>query len=528
MAFSKWSFPYPSQRMPVFARNVVATSQPLAAQAGIDAMKRGGNAVDAALATAIALTVVEPTMNGIGSDAFAIVWDGENLFALNSSGRSPRAWTRERFDRYREMPQVGWDTVTVPGAVAAWWALSERFGALPFERLFEAAIDYARHGFHVGPMTAALWQSSVPVYRSFPGFRSTFTFGGKAPSIGELVRFPDHAKTLQEIAESGGESFYRGRLADRMATYANETDGLLDVDDLAEHEAEWVDLLATDFAGHRLHEIPPNGQGLAALIALGVLERLGIDKTGADTAESLHLQIEAMKIGIAEAAAHVACPDYVKVDPRELLSHDYLQRQAERVHPDQAREHSTLLATSPDTVYLTTADATGQMVSYIQSNYLGFGSGIVVPETGIALQSRGAGFTLERGHVNEVAGGKRPFHTLIPGFVTNGATPVMSFGVMGGPMQPQGATQIMVRMFAYDQNPQAAADAPRWQVLQNGRVGLEHGFDRDVIDALQARGHDVMLGVPGEIMGGAQLIYRLEDGYCAASDPRKEGQAVGF
>lgn len=514
--------------MPVFAQNVVATSQPLAAQAGVAIMRQGGNAVDAAIATAIALTVVEPVMNGIGSDAFAIVWDGDTLSGLNSSGRSPRAWSREHFDRFQTMPAFGWDSVTVPGCVAAWTALSERFGVLPFEDLFEPAVDYAERGFQVGPITAGLWGRSAALFQSFPDFQSTFVFDGRTPHPGELARLPDHARTLTEIAQSRGESFYRGKLARRIAQHADDTGGSLDAEDLAAHQPEWVDLIGLDFAGHRLHEIPPNGQGLAALIALGVLQRTPILDTEVDSADSLHLQIESMKIGMAEAAAHVADPDYLRVDVDRLLSEAYLDSHARDVRMDTAQAHASALPTSPDTVYLTAADARGRMISYIQSNYLGFGSGIVVPGTGIALQNRAAGFTLERGHVNEVAGGKRPFHTIIPGFVTTGGKPTMSFGVMGGPMQPQGHVQMMVRVFLYGQNPQAAADAPRWQVMQNGAVVVEEGFAPEVLEALKARGHKLSVVTNRESMGGAQLIYRMPNGYCAASDPRKEGQAIGF
>ena len=514
--------------MPVFAQNVVATSQPLAAQAGVMTMQRGGNAIDAAVAAAVALTVVEPTMNGIGSDAFAIVWDGKGLTGLNSSGRSPKAWLRSHFDRYETMPMFGWESVTVPGCVAAWAALSQRFGALPFEALFEPALRYAERGFLVGPLTAGLWERSVTMLQSFPGFRSTFMPDGRAPRPGERVRLLDHGRTLRTIAESNGHQFYEGELAARVGQYSEESGGLLRAEDLAAHQAEWVDLIAVDFAGHRLHEIPPNAHGLAALIALGVLERTPIAGSAVDSAESLHWQIESMKIGIAEAHAHVADPAHLRVRVDSLLADDYLEAHARNIEADRAKTHVTALPSSPDTVYLTSADAEGCMVSYIQSNYVGFGSGIVVPGTGIALQNRAAGFTLERGHPNEVAGGKRPYHTIIPGFVTRGGQPTMSFGVMGGPMQPQGHVQMMVRMFLYGQNPQAAADAPRWQVMQDGSVAVEQGHPSAVLDALRARGHELRILENKESMGGAQLIYRIEDGYCAASDPRKEGQAAGF
>ena len=313
-----------------------------------------------------------------------------------------------------------------------------------------------------------------------------------------------------------------------MARYAAQTGGLLDTDDLAAHEPEWVDPIGVHFAGHRLHEIPPNGQGLAALIALGVLQRTPIAELAVDSADSLHLQIESMKIGIAEAAAHVADPEHMRVVVDRLLSASYLESHARNIRLDAAQKHASALPTSPDTVYLTAADDEGRMISYIQSNYLGFGSGVVVPGTGIALQSRAACFTLERGHANEVAGGKRPFHTIIPGFVTAADAPTMSFGVMGGPMQPQGHVQMMVRIFLYGQNPQAAADAPRWQVMHDGTVAVERGFAPEALDALRARGHELTVVTSGESMGGAQLIYKMDGGYCAASDPRKEGQAAGF
>ena len=522
-----WTFPYPSQRVPVFARNVVATSQPLAAQAGLDAMRRGGNAIDAALASAIALTVVEPTMNGIGSDAFALVWDGQTLQGLNSSGRSPRAWTREHFDRYSEMPRQGWDCVTTPGCVAAWVELSDRFGALAFRDLFDAAIAYAESGFAVSPITAQVWNYCAEYYKSFEGFQSTFIFNGRAPRAGEVVHLPDHARSLEDIAVTQGESFYRGDLARRISQYAADSGGLLGAQDLAAHTADWVEPMGVDLGEYRLHEIPPNGQGLAALIALGVLQRTSIATSAVDSADSLHLQLEAMKIGIAEAATHIADRDSMRVEPEALLRAEVLDQHAERIELGRAKKHASLLPSSPDTVYLTAADADGRMVSYIQSNFFAFGSGIVVPGTGIALQNRGSGFSLERGHPNEVGPGKRPFHTIIPGFVTRGDQPVMSFGVMGGPMQPQGHVQVMVRVFVYDQNPQAAADAPRWQVLGDGRVALEPGFAPDVIEDLETRGHRIETANPAA-MGGAQLVYRLEDGYCAASDPRKDGQAVGF
>ena len=524
-----WSFPYASRRAPVFARNVVATSQPLATEAGIDAMRRGGNAVDAALATAITLTVVEPTMNGLGSDAFAIVWDGVALHGVNGSGRSPRAWNAERFAHLSEMPVHGWDAVTVPGAVDVWSTLSERFGALPFETLFEAAIHYAREGFQVGHITAQAWQAAVETYRGFDGFMSHFAPNGSGPGPGELVRRPEIARSLAQIAESGGEAFYRGALAQAIVANATAMGGAMSLKDLADHRTEWVTPGAQVYRNVTLHEIPPNGQGLAAQIALAILAHRDLRALPANGVESVHLQVEAMKIAIRAAFDHFADPGSMAVSPEALLDPVSIERVARTIGHNASRLPPACLPVSQDTVYLTAADADGRMVSFIQSNYRGFGSGIVVPGTGIAMQNRGNGFTLEPGHPNQVAGGKRPYHTIIPGFVTENGTPRMSFGVMGGHMQHQGHVQMVHRIFDLGENPQAASDAPRWQVLPDYTVALEDGFSDRVAAELAARGHNVVLvdaDVP--LFGGAQLIYRLDGGYCAASDHRKEGLAAGF
>jgi len=523
-----WGFPYSSQRMPVFARNVVATSQPLAAQAGLQMLVHGGNAVDAALAAAITLTVVEPTSNGVGSDAFAIVWDGKALHGLNGSGRSPRAWSAERFAGLGRMPQFGWDAVTVPGAVDAWSALSRRFGKLPFADLFEPAIRYAADGFIVSPITAKKWSLTPARYRDFPDFAKTFLPGGRAPLPGEVFRPAGLSDTLKEIAETGGESLYRGKLAERIVSFARETGGALTAKDLAEHHSEWVQPLSQSWRGNTLHELPPNGQGVAVLMALGILKQLDIESYPVDSPNSLHLQIEAMKAAFCEARRHVADPAWMTLEPSDLLDESRLREHSRTIRMDRASSPIPVLPQDGGTVYLTAADDDGMMVSYIQSNYHGFGSGIVVPGTGISLQDRGAGFTLEAGHPNCVAGGKKPFHTIIPGFVTKEGAPLMSFGVMGAHMQAQGHLQMMVRIFSYGQNPQAAADAPRWYVSEDSLLSLEPGFGPAIRDELQHRGHRLTPDAPISLFGGAQLIYRLQKGYCAASDPRKDGQAVGF
>jgi gamma-glutamyltranspeptidase/glutathione hydrolase len=526
-----FSLPYPSRRAPVLARNVVATSQPLAAQAGLGALAAGGNAVDAALSAAITLTVVEPSGNGIGSDAFAIVWDGKSLHGLNGSGRSPRTWAPERF-AMGGVPQFGWESVTVPGAVSAWVALSERFGALPFERLFESAVGYAREGFAVSPHVAFLWSLAAKRFGMNEEFGRGFLPDGRAPRAGETFRYPDQAATLERIAASRGEDFYRGQSAERIVADAQANGAALTAADLAEHSAEWVGTISSRFGpdGVELHEIPPNGQGLAALIALGILRHLPIAEVEPDSADSLHLQIEAMKLAFADAYRYVSDDASLEFGPGELLDDEYLAARAGLVRLDRACAPEFGTPARGGTVYLCAADSSGMMVSFIQSNYRGFGSGVVVPGTGISLQNRAAGFTLEEGHPNRLAGGKRPFHTIIPGFLMGSGAPLMSFGVMGGPMQPQGHLQMVLRTVLHGQNPQAACDAPRWQVMGGLEVAVEPGFSPDVLDELTSRGHRLR-EVPTEesfAFGGGQLAWRTEDGYVAGSDWRKDGQAVGY
>jgi gamma-glutamyltranspeptidase / glutathione hydrolase len=525
----RWDFNYPSRRMPVLARNVVCASQPLAAQAGLHMLARGGNAVDAAIATAIALTVVEPVMNGIGSDAFALIWDRGRLQGLNASGRAPRAWSPTRFANRRAMPAEGWDSVTVPGAVSAWVALSERHGRLPFAALFEPAIDYARAGFLVSPVIAGQWQAQLPRLADQPGFAEAFMRDGRAPRPGQLFRFPDQATTLQEIAESQGESFYRGTLAQKISAFSATCGGALDAGDLDAHRADWVEPIAQDYRGHRVHEIPPNGQGIAALMALGILGHFDLASLAADSCDSLHLQVEAMKLAFADVYRYVADPAAMEFDCSSLLDPGYLQSRAKLIDANRAHHPRHGMPPPSGTVYLTAADSEGMMVSFIQSNYRGFGSGVVVPGTGISLQNRGAGFSLDPGHPNLVAGGRRPFHTIVPAFLTQDGLPLMSFGVMGGDMQPQGHLQMVVRLLDHRQNPQSAADAPRWKIVADGSLLLEASVPEATAEQLAARGHRIARAAPESLdFGAAQLIYRLDDGYLAASEPRRDGQAVGY
>ena len=512
----------------MFARNVVATSQPLAASAGLEAMRRGGNAMDAALAAAICLTVVEPTSNGIGSDAFALISADGALHGLNGSGKSPADWDVSKFDGLEAVPLRGWDPVTVPGAVDAWVQCSKRFGRMPFSELFDAGIKYAEDGFHVSPNIGGAWARAEESFRGLRAFRDIFLPGGSAPVIGSVMRLPDHAKTLALIAETEGEAFYRGELAEKIVKDAEANGGAMSLDDLALHGSEWVDPISTGFHGVDLNEIPPNGQGLAALIALGVLRHTLVLDFPVDSADSVHYQIEAMRIGFAEVFAHLSDPSTMRTSVDELLDDAYLCRQADAIDPGKAGSPRSMLPAAPGTVYLCAADDEGMMVSFIQSNYHGFGSGVVIPGTGIAMQNRGCGFTLEKGHPNEAAPGKRPFHTIIPGFVTDDGRPLMAFGVMGGHMQAQGHLQTVLRMFGHGQNPQAASDAPRWQVSVEGEVLLEEGFDPAVDSSLASRGHSVQSEAAPGHFGGAQYILKVDDGYCAASDHRKDGCAIGF
>ena len=517
--------PYPTRRQSLLARNVVATSQPLAAQAGLEMLHLGGGAADAALATAIALTVVEPTSNGIGSDAFAIVWDGKELHGLNASGRSPAGWTPERFAHLDQMPQRGWDAVTVPGAVSAWVELSAKFGRLPFEKLFEPAIRYAREGYPVTPITAAAWARAVGVLADQPGFAEAFC---PAPGPGEVFRCEAMACTLDKIATTKGEAFYRGELAEQIIAFSDRGGGAMTREDLAEHRADWCGTINGDFASHEIHEIPPNGQGIAALIALGILEHFpALASLDPDSADSIHLQVEAMKLAFADLHEHIADPGHMRLAPADLLRPEYLRERSRLIDPDQAGDFSFGIPPKAGTVYLTAADQEGMMVSFIQSNYMGFGSGVVVPGTGISLQNRGCGFRSKPGHVNSVGPRKRPFHTIIPSFAMRGGQPIMSFGVMGGPMQAQGHVQMAIRVLLHGQSPQAASDAPRWQVMDDGALAVEAAMPEAVVSDLRSRGHQVA-AAPDAAFGGAQLILRREGYFEAGSDHRKDGCAVGF
>lgn len=528
--------PYPSRRsVTVAGRGVVATSQPLAVQAGVEMLRRGGSAVDAALATAITLTVVEPTSNGIGSDAFALVWDGEKLHGMNGSGRAPRGLSVDvlRGRGHREMPARGWMPVTVPGAPRAWWDLHERFGRLKFEEIFEPAIYYAEHGHPLSPIVAHYWGHAARAYESntspeFRGWFETFAPGGRVPRAGEIWRSQGHARTLRRIAQSKAEDFYSGETAKAISNFSGESGGVLAHEDLGGHTGTWVEPISTIYRGYEAWEIPPNGQGITALIGLNILEGFDFGSMQRDSVEGFHLQIEALKLAFMDAHRYVADPEFSEVPVKELLSKEYASQRRkligeEAIDPEHGDPYSG------GTVYLCAADGDGMMVSYIQSNYMGFGSGIVVPGTGVALQNRGHGFTLEEGHPNRLEPGKRPYHTIIPGFLTKEGKAIGPYGVMGGFMQPQGHMQMVVNTVDYGMNPQASLDAPRWQWVAGKTVEIESDADPTVIEGLRDRGHDVRVAEPGGGFGRGQIIWRLPSGaYAAGSDKRADGYAAGI
>jgi gamma-glutamyltranspeptidase / glutathione hydrolase len=530
-----WHNPYPSARSPVFARNVVATSQPLAVQAGLRTMAAGGNAVDAAIAAAAALALVEPCSNGLGSDSFAIVWDGERMHGLNASGWSPQSWTPAYFERRHggKLPQRGWDSVTVPGAVAGWTALHQRFGRIAFADCIAPAIEYAERGYAVSPVVQKKWVAHLPILGAQPGFAEHFMPRGRAPAIGERFIPPGTAATLQRIAATGGRDLYEGETAAALVAHARDNGGSMSAADLAEWRPEWVDPIGQDYRDHRLHELPPNGQGIAALIALGILRHFDLESLPVDSAASRHLQIEAMKCAFADVRAHVGDPQSMRLRAEDLLDPAYLAERARLIRRDRASDFAHGAPPVGGTIYLTAADERGMMISFIQSNYMGFGSGIVVPGTGVSLQNRGAGFTLEPGHANCVAPRRRPFHTIIPAFVTRDGKPVLSYGVMGGPMQPQGHLQTLVRMLDYRQNPQAACDAPRWKVGRGLSLDVEPSMDAAVVAELRALGHRIENEADAYMdFGAGQFIWRMsdsiDDGYVAASDSRRDGHAAGY
>ncbi len=512
---------------------MVATNVPIAVQAGLEIMREGGNAADAAVATAALMTVVEPTTNGIGGDMFAIVNEGDTLAGLNASGRSPAGWTPDRFADRQRMPSMGWDTVTVPGAPSGWVALHERYGKLPFDKVMAPAVHYAQQGYPVSPIIAMYWRSAERRLGRDEEFGRVFLPGGRAPRAGEVWKSEDHARTLEDIGRTRGETFYRGDIARKIAAASEADGGAMTFEDLAQHQPLWHtedELVSAEGFGVKLYEIPPNGQGIAACMSWGVCQELANLHGPEDwyNPDGLHLQLEAMKLAFADLYAYVSDPDTMPFSPQRLVDSRYLAERAKLISPTEAQVYAQGVPTEGGTINLATADESGMMVSLIQSNYAGFGSGIVVPGTGIALQNRGAGFVLTEGHPNQVGPRKRPFHTIIPGFVKKDGKPHMAFQLMGGPMQAQGHLQMMLRIFAAGQGMQAAVEAPRWQVVQGHEVEYEDGFEPEVIDDLKRRGH--LMKRSGFVgFGGCQMIRQLDNGiFEGASDNRKDGHAGAY
>lgn len=523
-------------RKPVFAaRGVVATSQPLAAQAGLATLRRGGNAVDAAIATAATLTVVEPASCSVGGDAFALVWDGQRLHGLNGSGRAPATLTAEIARAHgQQLPDCGWLPVTVPGAPAAWHDLHQRFGRLPFEGLFADAICYAEQGYPVSPRSAYNWGHSLTRFASglsaaeFARWAAVFAPAGHAPHAGEIWRSAELARTLQLIAESGAAALYTGKLAEQIGSFAASTGGWLSASDLAHHTSSWVEPIHASYRGYDVWEIPPNGQGLATLIALNILAGFDMAGIARDSAQSYHLQIEAMKLAFADAHRYIADPEHAPVPLAALLSREYAARRRALIG-ERALQPAHGEPLAGDTAYLCVADADGMMVSLIESTFSGFGGGIVVPGTGIALQNRGAGFRLEPDHPNVLAPGKRPYHTIIPGFLTRDGQPIGPFGVMGGHMQPQGHVQMIVNTLDYGMHPQASLDAPRWSWWADRYAKVEAHANPAIAAELRARGHELEVDADPDPFGCGQIIWRLPGGgYVAGSDGRTDGCAIGY
>ncbi|RPF54300.1 gamma-glutamyltransferase family protein [Aquisalibacillus elongatus] len=529
--FDSLYYPYASRRNAVYSRKgMVATSQPLAAEAGIEMLRKGGNAVDAAIATAAALTVVEPTSNGIGSDAFAIVWIDGNIHGLNASGYAPQHMSIDSLNEagYEEMPTFGKIPVTVPGTPAAWAELSEKFGKLPFEELFVPAIRYAEEGFPLSPTLAFHWQSAYRKFKEiltdsiFDHWFETFAPDGKAPQAGDLWKSPGHAKALREIAKTKAQSFYTGDLADEIDAFFKKHDGYLTKDDLANYQPQWVNPIKVNYRGYDVWEIPPNGQGIIALMALNILN--GYTFHEKESVDTYHKQIEAVKLAFADGLEYITDQTKMDVSVEELLSQDYADKRRELIG-DEAVDPSPGEPQRGGTVYLSTADGDGNMVSFIQSNYMGFGSGIVIPGTGIAMQNRGHTFSLDPNHVNALKPGKQTYHTIIPGFLSKDGEAVGPFGVMGGFMQPQGHVQVMMNTIDFALNPQASLDAPRWQWMKEKVVHVDPSFPEHIAQALQRKGHNVKRSLYHSEFGRGQIIWRDPDTgvLCGGTEPRTDG-----
>ncbi|MFC7392975.1 gamma-glutamyltransferase family protein [Scopulibacillus cellulosilyticus] len=528
--------PYTSKRMPVFGhKGMVATSQTLAAQAGLGILKKGGNAVDAAIAAAACLTVVEPTFNGIGGDAFALIWMDGKLHGLNGSGPAPQSISIEALKKrgFDKMPLFGVEPITVPGAPAAWGECSRRFGRLPLKDVLQPAIGYAEDGFPVSPVTARFWKISYDKFKknldhdlAKPWF-DTFTVNGHPPEAGEMWSSPGHAETLRAIAETDGEAFYRGELAKTICDFIEKHHGFLRPEDLADYHPEWVDPVSVNYRGYDVWEIPPNAQGIVALMALNILK--GYEFTEKESIDTYHKQIEAIKLAFADGKKYIAEQKHMKHTVQSLLSESYAEERRKLIN-DKALDPVHGQPPKGGTVYLATADGEGNMVSFIQSNYMRFGSGVVIPGTGIALQNRGCNFSLDPRHDNCLAPGKKPYNTIIPGFLTKDGTPIGPFGVMGGFMQPQGHLQMIMNTIDFNLHPQAALDAPRWQWMEGKTVKIESTFPHHIAQALAAKGHNIQYALEPNTFGKGQIIWRNpETGVLTGgSESRTDGNVAAW
>ena len=522
---------------------IVATSQPLASSAGLAVLQSGGNAVDAAVTAAAVLSVTEPMMTGIGGDMFATVWIAKEhrLVAINASGRAGALMTREALlgRGRKQMLSRGAETVTVPGALAGWDELLKKYGTITLAQALAPAIRYAEEGYPVTPVISRDWKDAESVLTRDSSAQATFMPGGHAPAPGEWFRNPDYARTLREIASGGTKVLYGGALGERIVKRVRELGGFLTLEDLAANKPTWETPISVVFKGYRIWELPPNNQGIATLEMLKILEPYDLKAMGHNSAPYLHHLIEAKKLAYADLARYVGDADHLDIPPERMLSDAFIAERRHHLDESHAQEHVDPgpAMTASETIYLTAADSGGNMVSFINSLYSEFGSGVVVPGAGFALHNRGSGFTLEPGLPNTVAPGKRPFHTLIPGFVSKpGANPAadgrtdmpyMSFGLMGGAMQAQGHAQFLLNMFVFGMDVQQAIDAARFRHMDGMKVSLESAITDSVRAALTSMGHVVSEG-PGSMMGGSQAIIRLRQGYAAGSDPRKDGEAVGY
>ncbi|MCP4420144.1 MAG: gamma-glutamyltransferase [Chloroflexi bacterium] len=531
------NFDFVSRRSNIVASNgLVATSQPLAAQAGLDVLKAGGNAVDAAIATVATLCVVEPCSTGIGGDAFALIWMAKEgkLYGLNASGPAPQALTADfiRNQGQTTFPPLGGLAVTVPGSLRGWQMALDRFGTMGLDTLLQQPIDYARDGFPVSQRIAQAWKRSTEKMSRLPDSKRVWLPNGRSPRPSEVFQNPEFAHTLQTIANDGYDAFYFGEIGRQIANAVQADGGLLTQDDLAAYQAEWVEPISIAYRdGFTFHEIPPNGQGLTALLALNIAKSFDFPALGYGTTAYYHALIEAIKLAFADAHATIADPRQANIPIQALLSDSYTKSRYDLIQPNRALQPTPgKPQLHGDTVYLTVADGDGNMVSWIQSLYMGFGSGITAGTTGVQLQNRGANFSLEPGHPNEAAGGKRPFHTIIPGFITKNGEAWSSFGVMGGFMQPQGHLQVGVNLIDFGMDPQTALDAPRFNWLKNKQVALETAVSNNIRHDLQQRGHELLAKETPVQFGGGQVIVRDPDSgvLIGGSEPRNDGTAVGW